>query len=105
MRSHVSVCTTKDKPLLLGKLSTTDSRVLARQPRVVADHLNAFICRQQGAQKLLEFLVHLNRGPRVTNFGTISSSSHEDVNVSDTLQPDVQKAPQATWQTEARTSL
>ena len=37
------VCSRKDNPLLFGKLSTTDSRLLARQPRVVADHLNVFL--------------------------------------------------------------
>ena len=91
------VCTRKDKPLVLGMFSTTDSRLLARQPRVVADHLNVFFCRQQTTQKTLEFLIHLDTGPSVTNFGTISSGSQEHVNV--------QKAPQATWQKETRTSL
>ena len=91
------VCTGKDKPLVLGMFSTTDSRLLARQPRVVADHLNVFFCRQQKTQKLLDLPLHLDTGSSITNFGTISSRSQEHVNV--------QKAPQATWQKETRTSL
>ena len=52
-----------------------DYRLLARQPRVVADHLNVLFCRQQMIQKHMEFLVHLDTGPSVTSFSTISSSS------------------------------
>ena len=54
MRFHVSVCARKEKPLQIGKLSTTEFRLLARS-RVVADRLYVFFCRHVTTQTLLEF--------------------------------------------------
>ena len=68
------VCTGKDKPLLLGKLSTTYSRLLACQPRVVADHPNVFFCPQQTTQKLVEFLVFVSTQDQAS---LISAQSHQ----------------------------
>ena len=58
------VCTGKDKPFVLGKLSTTNSRQLARQPRVVADHLNVFFCRQQTTPKTFGIPVASRHGTK-----------------------------------------